>query len=93
MASQNPVRSYKCQKFGLTKFNCRKNEVCNKCGQEDHTDSQEYTNEPKCVNCQGNHTSNDKACPKWKEKKKEIQRIKAERGISYTEAKRQMDIQ
>ena len=30
-------------------------------------------------------------CPKWKEEK-EIQRIKAERGISYTEAKKQMDI-
>ena len=37
----NPVRCYKCQKFGHTKFNCRKNEVCNKCGQEDYTDSQE----------------------------------------------------
>ena len=80
-----------CQKFGHTKFNCRKNEVCNKCGQEDHTDSQECKNKPKCVNCQGKHASNDKECPKWKEEK-EIQRLKAERGISYTEAKRQMDI-
>ena len=35
----NPIRCYKCQKFGHTKFNCRKNEVCNKCGKEDHTDS------------------------------------------------------
>ena len=81
----NPIRCYKCQKFGHTKFNCRKNEVCNKCGNEDHTDSQECTNEAKCVNCQGNHASNDKTCPKWKEEK-EIQRIKAERGISYTDA-------
>ena len=87
----NPIRCYKCQKFGHTKFNCRKNEVCNKCGKEDHTDSQECTKEAKCVNCQGNHASNDKTCPKWKEEK-EIQRIKAERGISYTDAKKQMDI-
>ena len=87
----NPIRCYKCQKFGHTKFNCRKNEVCNKCGKEDHTDSQECTNEAKCVNCQGNHASNDKTCPKWKEEK-EIQRIKAERGILYTDAKKQMDI-
>ena len=87
----NPIRCYKCQNFGHTKFNCRKNEVCNKCGKEDHTDSQECTNEAKCVNCQGNHASNDKTCPKWKEEK-EIQRIKAERGISYTDAKKQMDI-
>ena len=87
----NPVRCYKCQKFGHTKFNCRKNEVYNKCGQEDHTDSQQCKNELKCVNCQGKHASTDKECPKWKEEK-EIQRIKAEQGISYTEAKRQMDI-
>ena len=32
----NPVRCYKCQKFGHTKFDCRKNKVCNKCRQEDH---------------------------------------------------------
>ena len=83
----NPVRCFKCQKFGYTKFNCRKDEVCTKCGQEGHTDSQECKNEAKCVNCQGNHASNDKECPKWKEEK-EIQRIKAERGISYTEAKK-----
>ena len=53
--------------------------------------TQECTNEAKCVNCQGNHASNDKTCLKWKEEK-EIQRIKAERGISYTDAKKQMDI-
>ena len=87
----NPVRCYKCQKFGHTKFNCRKNEVCTKCGQEDHTDHQECKNEAKCVNCQGKHESNNKECPKWKEEK-EIQRIKTERGISYIEAKKQMDI-
>ena len=74
----NPVRCYKCQKFGHTKFNCRKNEVCTKCGQEDHTDHQECKNEAKCVNCQGKHESNNKECPKWKEEK-EIQRIKTER--------------
>ena len=87
----NPARCYKCQKFDDTKFNCRKNEVCTKCGQEDHTDSQECNNKAKCVNCQGKHESNDKECPKWKAEKK-IQRIKAERGISYTEAKKRMDI-
>ena len=53
--------------------------------------TQECKNEAKCVNCHGNHASNDKSCPKWKEEK-DIQRIKAERGISYTEAKKQIDI-
>ena len=66
----NPVRCYKCQNFGHTKFNCWKNDVCIKCGKEDHTDSQQCTNEARCVNCQGNHASNNKTCPKWKRKRK-----------------------
>ena len=53
--------------------------------------TQESKNEAKCVTCQGNHASNDNSCPKWKEEK-DIQRIKAEKGISYTEAKKQIDI-
>ena len=74
-----------------TQNSTAENEVCNKCGQADHTDSQECKNEAKCVNCQRNHASNDKSCPKWKEEKN-IQRIKAKRGISYTEVKKQIDI-
>ena len=57
----------------------------------DHTDFQEYKKEGTCVICQANQASNDKMCPKWKEEK-EIQRIKAERGILYTEANKRMDI-
>ena len=53
--------------------------------------TQTIKNAAKCVNCQGKHESNNKECPKWKEEK-EIQRIKTERGISYIEAKKQMDI-
>ena len=53
--------------------------------------TQRCMHEAKCINCQGNHASNDKTCPKWKEEK-DIQRIKEESGISYTEAKKQMDI-
>ena len=82
-----PVRCYKCQKFGHTKFNCRKNKVYTKFGQEDHKPTlKNVRRKQNAKNCQGKHASNDKECPKWKEKK-EIQRIKAERGISYTEAK------
>ena len=65
----NTVRCYKCQNFGHTKFNCRKNVVCTKCGQKDHTDSQKCKNEAKCINCQGNHASNDKECPKMETRK------------------------
>ena len=76
----NPVRCYKCQKFGHTKFNCRKNEVCNKCGQEDHTDSQQCKNKPKCVNCQGKHASTEKRMSKRRKKRKKYResRLKEE---------------
>ena len=53
----------KCQKFRHTKVNCRKDEVCNKSWQEDHTRSEKCKHEAKCVNCQGNHASNDKTSP------------------------------
>ena len=62
----NPMRCYKCQKFGHTKFHCQRKEVCPKCGKEDHLDINECPNQAKCVNCEGGHTANDKTCPKWK---------------------------
>ena len=79
----NPIRCFKCQRYGHTKFHCRKNEVCNKCGQEDHTDHVECKNQAKCVNCQGNYASNDRSYPRWKEEK-EIQKNKSrKRHIIY----------
>ena len=83
----NPIRCFKCQLFGHTKLNCKRKEVCPRCGSDDHIDSNECTKEAKCINCEGKHAANDKICPKWKEEK-EIQKIKTERGVSYTEAKK-----
>jgi len=39
----------------------------------------------KCRNCSGSHAAYSKDCPKWL-LEKNVQRIKAERGISFTEA-------
>jgi len=51
----NPLRWFKCQKFGHGKNACRGREICATCGQIGHT-SNDCTNEPKCPNCTGNHT-------------------------------------
>ena len=34
----NPLRCFKCQKFGHGKNNCNRSAVCSKCGQEGHED-------------------------------------------------------
>ena len=42
---------------------------CKRCG-EGHETKDDYLkceNEPKCVNCQGNHLASDKVCAKFKE--------------------------
>ena len=41
----------------------------------------------KCPNCSGSHAAYSKDCPKWI-MEKNVQRVKAERGISFTEARK-----
>jgi hypothetical protein len=40
-----------------------------------------------CINCDGDHPSYSRSCPKWKEEK-EIQRIRVTTGLSFIEARR-----
>ena len=61
----NPIRCINVRNLVTLNSTAEKKGLSNNCGQEGH-------NEVKCANCQGNHTSNDRACPKWKEEK-EIQ--------------------
>ena len=87
----NPVRCFKCQRFGHFKTACKHPEACGKCGQTDHNSDELCFNDPKCVNCGGNHHVRSKDCPKWIEEKS-IQRIKHEKGISYLDAKKQLNL-
>ncbi|GFX99995.1 uncharacterized protein TNCV_1340941 [Trichonephila clavipes] len=41
--------------------------------------------QPKCINCSQSHASDSKFCPKWKIEK-QIQEIKTNKNISYSEA-------
>ena len=82
----NPIRCFKCQRYGHFKSSCTHNEVCAKCGQTGH-ESEQCNNTPICVNCSGKHTANAKDCPKWLEEKA-IQKLKYKKNISYPETKK-----
>ncbi|GBO31554.1 hypothetical protein AVEN_167785-1 [Araneus ventricosus] len=82
----NPLRCFKCQRFGHSKTNCRGTLTCARCAVAGH-ESTGCTAIEKSVNCQGNHTSFSRSCPKW-ELEKEIVTTKFKNNISFPEARR-----
>ena len=87
----NPMRCFKCQRFGHHRDNCRSHELCARCGGNDHS-SETCQLEPRCVNCEGSHWSNSRDCPKWRTEKQILQ-IKVTKNVSYPEAKKQLATQ
>ena len=56
----------KCWHFGHTERVCsRVQKLCNICGAV-HNDESECINEPKCINCKGNHSASSFLCPTFK---------------------------
>ena len=86
----NPLRCFKCQRFGHGTNNCRGTEICAKCGNGDHSDNMCIEQKSFCINCKGEHSASDRKCPKYLEQK-EILRIKFTEGISLPEAKRKFE--
>ncbi|GBN70128.1 hypothetical protein AVEN_238794-1 [Araneus ventricosus] len=82
----NPLRCFKCQRFGHSKPNCRGTLTCARCAAAGHESTGCKANE-KCVNCQGEHTSFSRSCPKWKVEK-EVVAIKFKNNITFLEARR-----
>ncbi|GFS82382.1 uncharacterized protein TNCV_4137421 [Trichonephila clavipes] len=81
----NPLRCFKCQRFGRSQTACRGQLTCSRCASVGHASS-DCSLEQKCVNCSQPHSADSKLCPKWKIEK-EIQKIKTNRNISYIEAR------
>ena len=55
-----------CQKYGHVAKYCRKKEAtCSRCGEQGH-ERKECRNEISCVNCNGAHFANDRACKKYR---------------------------
>ena len=82
----NPMRCYKCQKFGHTLNKCSSEETCGRCSRRGH--SMEACQEaPHCTNCGGDHPSSSKNCPRFLEEK-EVQTTRIKQRIPYMEAKK-----
>ncbi|GBN38817.1 hypothetical protein AVEN_173375-1, partial [Araneus ventricosus] len=87
----NPLRCFKCQRFGHSKTNCRGTLTCARCAAAGH-ESTECKAVEKCVNCDGKHTSFSRSCPKWKVEK-EVVATKFKNNISFPEARRLVQAQ
>ncbi|XP_055944360.1 uncharacterized protein LOC129975322 [Argiope bruennichi] len=79
----NPLRCFKCQRFGYSRTSCRGTPTCARCAEIGH-DSSECTSREKCFNCQGTHTSFSRNCPAW-QLEKTINSTKIKKQISYSE--------
>ena len=82
----NPLRCFKCQKYGHSAKYCKRDKRCSNCG--DGECLERCANPPQCVNCGGEHAASDRNCPQWI-LEKDIQKIKVQQNISYKEAKNQ----
>ncbi|GBN61271.1 hypothetical protein AVEN_25825-1 [Araneus ventricosus] len=82
----NPLRCFKCQRFGHSKTSCRGTLTCARCAEVGH-ERNDCTRTEKCVNCKGEHTSFSRNCFAWKQEK-EIITTKIKKQISYQEARK-----
>ena len=84
----NPLRCFKCQRFGHHKDNCKRQETCVRCGTEGHdAEDSQCVSEPRCINCQGKHSANAKVCPKWLVER-DIQSVRVTQNVSFPEARK-----
>ena len=85
-----PRRCFKCQQFGHTQQFCHQTvAICVTCGQFVHDGICETL--PYCVNCHGNHASNQKGCPRYIEEHK-IQKICVTERVSFYEEKHKVQL-
>ena len=82
----NPLRCYKCQRYGHGVSRCTNGHICHRCGSDEH-EGFDCKEAPHCVNCKGAHMASSKDCPIWI-REAEICRIKTTQNISFPEARK-----
>ncbi|XP_064464834.1 uncharacterized protein LOC135376169 [Ornithodoros turicata] len=84
----NPLRSFRCNRFGHAADGCHGSACCARCGKSDH-ETKECKGPDCCVNCSSNHPSYSRSCTKWKYEK-EVLHGKVTQNISYPEARKKV---
>ena len=85
----DPIRCFKCQKFGHIVTNCKSRVAkCAKCGKTDH-DYKDCTNDMKCTNCGKNHSAAFRGCEAFVHVK-EVLKVKTSGKMSYADAAKQV---
>lgn len=82
-----PLRCMNCLNFNHIAEKCKKEKMCNNCGEVYHlkNENEKCTKPEKCCNCKEAHNAFDKRCPKFL-KEKEIKSIKIKENVDIKEA-------
>ena len=83
----NPMRCFRCQRYGHLKTRCNRPAACADCGEPEHEDATQCPNAPHCANCKGAHPAYAKVCPHWL-REKQVIKIKMEKNITFPEARK-----
>ena len=76
----NPLRCYKCQRYGHGAMRCTNGHICHRCGGNEHEG-------PFCCICKGSHMAPSKECPIWI-RESAICKLKVTNNISFPEARK-----
>lgn len=86
----SPIRCNKCFRWGhMTKI-CTSAALCSHCGKKDHKREHCTESVARCINCDSTHEATSKLCPVFKNER-DICRIKVDQGISFREARNQIN--
>ncbi|GBN34339.1 hypothetical protein AVEN_130021-1 [Araneus ventricosus] len=83
----NPLRCFKCQRYGHSQLSCRRiDPVCGTCSESGHETNVCTSDTFKCRNCSGPHAASSKSCPTWIFEK-EVIAVKIKSNITFPEAR------
>jgi hypothetical protein len=82
----NPMRCFRCQKFGHKRARCTSDIICPMCGMKDHGDTF-CSDTIRCINYSGDHISSSPDCPTFLQEKAS-QKIRVEEHVSFPEARK-----